>query len=73
MKGLHRKVWVMMLTLALAISQLLPTGLFTITAFADNIMEIEEMKEAAPAEEKKAEEKKAEEKNEEAAPVEENK
>lgn len=68
MKGLHRKVWVMMLTLALAISQLLPTGLFTITAFADNIMEIEEMKETAPAEEKKAEEKK-----EEAAPVEEKK
>ena len=64
MRKLSRKVWVMMLALALIISQLLPTGILAITVAAEDGVEIEEMKKEAPA----AEEKKAE-----AAPVEEKK
>ena len=68
MGKLRRKVWVMMLTLALIISQLLPTGILAITAAAEDGMEMEEMKKEAPAEEeKKAEAAPAEEKKVEAA------
>ena len=67
MGKMSRKVWVMMLTLALIISQLLPTGILTIAAAAEDGIEIEEMKKEAPAEEKKAEAVPLEEKKIEAA------
>ena len=75
MSKLSRKVWVTMLTLALIISQLLPTGMLAITAAAEDGIEIEEeLKKEAPAtEEKKAEAAPVEEKKVEAPAMEEEK
>lgn len=75
MSKLSRKVWVTMLTLALIISQLLPTGMLAITAAAEDGIEIEEeLKKDAPAtEEKKAEAAPVEEKKVEAPVMEEEK
>ena len=75
MSKLSRKVWVTMLTLALIISQLLPTGMLAITVAAEDGIEIEEelKKEAPAAEEKKAEAAPVEEKKVEAPAMEEEK